>query len=127
MVPVVSVADLPVSLRHYVEVLGFAVEWSWSEAQGFDAPAHATFGCVRRGECAFFLCEGGQGSPGSWMCLNVCTRDELDALFAEYRNSGAKIIEPPTEQPWGMVEMLVEDLDGNTFRMGTPSGVGGLQ
>ena len=43
---------------------------------------------------------------------------ELQSLFEEYRTSGAKIIEEPHDCSWGMREMIVEDPDGNTFRMG---------
>jgi hypothetical protein len=31
-----------------------------------------------------------------------------------------KITEPPTDKPWGMREMLVEDMDGHTLRIGAP-------
>ena len=51
-------------------------------------------------------------------------RAELAALHAEYEKSGARILNPPTDEPWGMREMLVADLDGNTFRMGVPAGEG---
>lgn len=120
MTPVLCVNDVSASLRYYVDQLGFAVSWEWSDADAFDAPDHPTFACVLRGEVALFLCEQGQGHPGSWNCLNVCTRTELDDLHREYRDRGARIVQPPTDEPWGMCEMVVEDLDGNTFRMGVP-------
>ena len=122
MTPVLCVTDLPASLDYYTGKLGFAVSWSWSDGARFDEDEHPTFACVRRGDSCLFLCERGQGNPGSWICLNVRTRDELNRLFAEYEASGATILQPPTEEPWGMVEMLVEDPDGNTFRMGVPTG-----
>ena len=46
------------------------------------------------------------------------TRAELDSLFQEYKASGADIVEEPQDRSWGMREMIVRDLDGNTFRMG---------
>ena len=124
MTPVLCVDDLPASLAYYADRLGFAIAWAWSDDAAFEQPDHPTFACVRRGDSCLFLCEKGQGNPGSWICLNVRTRAELTALHEEYVASGARVLAPPTEEPWGMVEMLVEDLDGNTFRMGVPAGEG---
>lgn len=120
MSPVLCVDDLARSLTYYSDQLGFAVSWQWAEDAAFDATDHPTFACVQRGDVCLFLCERGQGNPGSWLCLNVRTRDELAALHLEYEKSGAKVVSRPTDEPWGMCEMLVEDLDGNTFRMGVP-------
>jgi len=121
MTPVLCVHDVPKSLAYYRDVLGFAVSWQWAEDEAFDGPAHATFACVQRGDVCLFLCEQGQGQPGSWVCMNVRTRDELDELHRQYVAAGARVVRPPTDEPWGMVEMVVEDLDGNTFRMGVPA------
>ena len=37
------------------------------------------------------------------------------------RASGANILEPPEDRTWGMRELLVADIDGNTFRIGCGS------
>ena len=116
--PVLCVNDLVKSLTHYKEVLGFNVAWKWSETKAFENPDHPTFACVSRGDRSLFLCENGQGNPGSWICLNVNTREELEQLFKEYQKSGAEIAEDPLDRPWGMCEMIVKDIDGNVFRMG---------
>jgi uncharacterized glyoxalase superfamily protein PhnB len=55
-----------------------------------------------------------------WMSIWM---DDVDALYEEYKNSGATIIDPPRDFPWETREMLVEDLDGHRFRMsGEPLG-----
>lgn len=118
--PVLCVNDLVASLEHYEKVLGFDRTWQWSEASAFEEPERPTFACVSRGEYSLFLCEKGQGNPGAWICLQVRTRDELETLFEEYKASGATIIEEPQDCSWGMREMVVQDLDRNTFRIGTP-------
>lgn len=115
--PVLWVHDMPTSLDYYEQLLGFEILWTWSEEQAFEEPAHPTFCCVKRGEYSLFLCEQGQGNPGTWICLNVNTGAELEQLYSEYQESGAKIVQPPTDEPWGMREMIVQDPDGNTFRM----------
>lgn len=77
-----------------------------------------TFACVCRGDISLFLCEDGQGAPGSWTCLNVATLDELARVNEEYQKAGALIEEPLQDYSWGMREMLVADPDGNKFRIG---------
>ncbi|MCC7426027.1 MAG: VOC family protein [Alphaproteobacteria bacterium] len=39
--------------------------------------------------------------------------DDVDALFAEMRRSGAEFQQEPTEQPWGVRDFVVRDPDGN--------------
>lgn len=119
LTPVLCVNDLVTSLKHYQQILGFKTVWQWSDAQEFDEPEHPTFALVERGKCGIFLCERGQGKPGAWLCLNLQTPEELAALYQEYQASGADIAQSPQDYSWGMREMLVRDLDGNTFRMGT--------
>ena len=119
--PVLCVSDLVASLTHYERVLGFDQRWQWSEAQAFEETARPSFACVGRGEIGLCLCEKGQGHPDAWICLNLRTRDELEALFKEYQASGALILEEPQDRSWRMREMIVQDLDGNTFRIGLPT------
>jgi uncharacterized glyoxalase superfamily protein PhnB len=51
-----------------------------------------------------------------WISIFV---EDVDNLYEEYKQSGAAICEPPTNYPWSMREMLVEDLDGHRLRMGS--------
>lgn len=119
--PVLWVNDLVVSLEHYEKVLGFDRTWQWSEEKAFDEPARPSFACISRGEISLFLSEKAQGHSGTWLCLNVRMREELATLFEEYKASGATILEEPRDRSWGMREMVVQDPDGNTFRIGLPT------
>lgn len=108
IVPILNVKNVPASLEHYVKVLGFEKDWDWGEPP--------TFASVSR-ECAsIFLCQGAQGHSGAWMSIFV---SDVDALHEEYKSSGATIRQPPTNFPWCMREMNIEDLDGHRLRMGT--------
>jgi catechol 2,3-dioxygenase-like lactoylglutathione lyase family enzyme len=107
-VPILNVKNVPASIAYYVEKLGFEKEWDWGEP--------AVFGCVRHDGVQIFLCEGAQGSPGTW--ISIFVRD-VDALHAEYERHGAIIRQKPTNFPWGLKEMNVEDLDGHRLRMGS--------
>jgi uncharacterized glyoxalase superfamily protein PhnB len=104
--PIFRVEAMAISLPYYTRQLGFQVAWDWG-----DPP---TFACVKRGDVYLFLSEKNQGSPGSWLFISV---DDVDRLYDEYKASGARILEPPTDFPWGRREMRVEDPDGHRLRL----------
>jgi len=110
-IPILSVRDFSASVDYYVNKLGVKRLWDWGQP-----PA---FGCISRGNVEIFLCQGAQGQSGTWMAINVTN---VDALYEEYKTSGAIIIEPPANYSWGMRKMLVGDLDDHRFRVGGPSG-----
>jgi uncharacterized glyoxalase superfamily protein PhnB len=113
-IPILNVKNFAASIDYYTNKLGFTKKWDWGEPP--------TFGCVGRDKIEIFLCEGGQGQPGTWMSIFV---KDVDALHDEYKKSGATIRQAPTNFPWGIREMNVEDLDGHRFRMGCESPEGG--
>jgi hypothetical protein len=55
-----------------------------------------------------------------WMYLYLTSLSDLAALHQEYQAKAVKIIEPPTDKPWAMREMLIEDVDGHILRIGAP-------
>ena len=73
------------------------------------------FTCVTRDGANIYLCQGGQGQPGTWVWLGA---DDVEALYAEYKDSGAEILQPPENFPWAC-EMKVRDLDGHVLRFGS--------
>src|SRR4051812_16695512 len=105
--PILRVANLAASLEYYVNVLGFTIDWEYANV----------IASVSRDQCGIFLCEGDQGHPGSWVWIGL---EDVDALYEEYRASGAKVRQPPTNFKWAC-EMQVEDLDGNVLRLGSDS------
>ena len=105
--PILRVADLAASLSYFTDALGFTIDWQHSES----------FASVSRNRCCFFLCQSGQGNPGSWAWIGVA---DASALHDELRQRGARIRQPPTNFPWAC-EIQVEDLDGNVLRFGSDS------
>lgn len=102
--PILRVADLRAGAGYFVDILGFTIDW---ETPGFLS--------VSRDRCCIFLCEGGQGHPGSWIWTGV---PDVEALHEELLGRGAKIRQPPTNFPWAL-EIQVEDPDGNVLRFGS--------
>ena len=103
--PILRVQSLPDSIDYYVGVLGFKVDW---HELGIMAS-------VSRDRCSLMLCEGDQGSPGTWIWIGV---EDIEPLFADYRSKGAKVRHPPTNYPWAY-EMQIEDPDGHVLRLGS--------
>jgi catechol 2,3-dioxygenase-like lactoylglutathione lyase family enzyme len=103
--PILSVKDLATSVAYYVGTLGFRnADW------GTDL-----FTCVNRDGAGIYLCQGGQGVPGTWVWVGVA---DVAALFEEYRASGARIRQEPRNYSWAF-EMQVEDPDGHVLRLGS--------
>ncbi len=108
--PILRVASLAASLRYYIDVMGFAMAWG-----------DESFACVGRDDASLMLCEGDQGSPGTWVYLGV---SDADALHDELRARGAAIRVPPTNYPWGAREVHVTDPDGHVLRFGSEARAG---
>ncbi len=102
--PILPVADLKESIKYYVRVLGFKLQW--------ETPVFAQ---VSRGRCNLMLAESDQGDPGTWVWIGV---GDAELLFDEYCAKRARIRHPPTNYAWAY-EMQVSDLDGNVLRMGS--------
>ena len=116
--PVLNVANVAASLAYYVGKLGFELGFAWSDSNQFGGGAAPTFASVMRGHAVLYLAQQTQGGPGMWVCLDLESPAEVQKLYTEYQASGAIIVDPPTQKPWNMIEMRVQDLDGHTFRIG---------
>ena len=108
--PILNVSSFAASMDYYVNKLGFTKKWDWGQPP--------TFGCVGRDDVSIFLCQGGQGQPGTWLMIFL---DSVDELYTDYKGTGAKVLQPPTNMPWGSREMHVEDPDGHRIRFGSDS------
>jgi catechol 2,3-dioxygenase-like lactoylglutathione lyase family enzyme len=103
--PILRVADMKASVDYYVDVLGFRnADWGSDD-----------FTLVTRDSAGIYLARGSQGSSGTWVWVGV---EDVQALYAEYQASGAKIRQAPRNYVWAL-EMHVEDLDGHVLRFGS--------
>ena len=103
--PILRVEDMSVSVRYYVDVLGFEnAEWGSDE-----------FTRVGRDGLGIYLCRGGQGRGGAWVWIGV---EDVRALYRVYEERGAIIRREPVNEPWAL-EMQIEDPDGNVLRFGS--------
>jgi catechol 2,3-dioxygenase-like lactoylglutathione lyase family enzyme len=109
IVPILNVKSVEKSIEYYTTVLGFEKHWDWPEGP------NKTFASITNGKAEIFLCEGAQGSPGTWICYHL---DDVDGLYKQYVERKADVFRAPKDEPWGMREMFVRDPDGHVLRIG---------
>ena len=102
------VAELPVkdveqAQKHYRDTLGFKIEWLYPGKE---------IGAVSRGDVAVFF---RRRSEPFEPAVHWVFAEDIDATYQELEGSGANIVEPLEEKPWGLRQFTVEDLDGNQF------------
>ena len=107
IVPILRVGSLTASLRYYVEVLGFRLDWGGETG--------SEMASVSRDGHAVMLCQGAQGQPGTWIWIGV---EDIEPLFAQYQRAGARFLQAPTNRPWAY-EMQLVDPDGHVLRFGS--------
>lgn len=102
VIPILSVKDMAASIAYYESSLGFVQEWSAGDMAS-----------VARDGFSIYFNQSGQGQSGTWLWIGV---EDVDVVYAEYQESGATILQPPTNYSWGC-EMRVVDPDGHVLRI----------
>ena len=101
----------------YVDFLGFELEFEHRFGPG--APLYMG---VRKGDCVLHLSEHyGDGAPGAAVRIPV---DDVTAYMAELRTKNFGNARPgcPQEQPWGSLEITIQDPASNRLTFYTELG-----
>jgi catechol 2,3-dioxygenase-like lactoylglutathione lyase family enzyme len=98
------VTDLSASIDYYRDCLGLELQWRADPVAS-----------VGRDRAAVMLTADDQGHVGTWVWIAT---SDVDALYAEFAERGARLRHPPTNYPWGSRECQVSDPDGNVLRFG---------
>ena len=107
IMPEFPCADVGAAVAHYRDVLGFTVNY-----------AQHDIGVMDRDRVRVLLIARTEQHRGIGSCY-VYVQD-ADRLHAELTMSGAKVLDAPVSQPWGLREFHVEDLEGNRITFGQP-------
>jgi predicted enzyme related to lactoylglutathione lyase len=97
-------SDLGRSRRFYRDVLGLAV---YREFGPPDDPGTVFFA----GGGLLEVSGRASGPPGSSVQIWLQVRD-VHAEHERLAAAGARIVRPPVTEPWGLIEMWIEDPDG---------------
>jgi uncharacterized glyoxalase superfamily protein PhnB len=107
LTPILYVRDFAEAMDYYTKKLLFRKLWEWGDPPGF--------GAVALGKVEIFFCLEGQGRPGTWLSIFM---EEVDAYHERLLQTGAEILQPPRDMPWGMREMEVRDPNQHVIRFG---------
>ena len=110
----ISVSDQDKALDFYTNKLGFEVRDDQPMGEGLRwlvvVPPGAETGIVlAKGYGSY-----DESRIGTFVDI-VFTTDDIQATYEELRGRGVRFTEAPTRQPWGMMQALFEDQDGNGF------------
>lgn len=110
--PTIAVPSVVETIEFYQQQLDFELQFVWGEP-----PVHAGLffgnGVIHFNQHKSDL---EQVAQGFWLYFQV---EDVDLLFNRYREkSDLNLTEEPVDQPWGMREFGVKDLNGLTLRFG---------
>jgi catechol 2,3-dioxygenase-like lactoylglutathione lyase family enzyme len=123
----VIVTDPDLALDFYHDVLGLEIRNDVAR-QGF---RWITVGAATQPGVSVVLTNYLNGSPADVEAVTALVAkgalngvhfhtDDLDAAFKQVRDSGAEIVQEPTDQPWGTRDFAVRDPSGNLVRIDRP-------
>jgi len=108
---VLAVIDLKKSTAYYTSVLGLAMDF---EVPGWSFLSRGRFR-VMLGECTDALPPGELGDHSYYGYITVA---DADALYNEYKQSGAQFTQLLATKPWGMREFGIRTVDGHRLMFG---------
>ena len=110
--PILAVRNVMESVTYWHEMLGFPHKWTWG-----DPPNH---GGVHWHNAAVQFTENlnlAAVSEGHSIAINV---KNIDALYVLHQTKKVNIVSSLENQPWGMAEYTVKDINGYYVRFGAP-------
>jgi catechol 2,3-dioxygenase-like lactoylglutathione lyase family enzyme len=102
-----AVADVPAAIDFYTKKLGFFLAFTDGDPVDFAG--------VNLGHVQIFLQKGEPDPKGCTVWFLV---DSADDLFAIHERNGVEVLQPPTDQPYGIRNYVVRDLHGYTLIFG---------
>jgi len=119
--PVLGVVNVRQAAEYYRDVLGFTLDPDGVFAPSGDEPG-GVYAIVkragvwlhlqiRRGEIPRRARQSHEGDVYIYV-------DDVNGLFADLQQRGAKILQPPRVAPYGLREIIVEDLNGYRLTFG---------
>lgn len=102
-VPELPVVDVERAQQYYRNALGFQIGWLQPDKE---------IGAVMRGSISIFFRK--RQAPFEPAVHWIYAQD-IEATYAELQQSGATILDPLAEKPWGLRQFTVQDVDGNIF------------
>jgi uncharacterized glyoxalase superfamily protein PhnB len=117
--PVLLVRDVVAAANHYRDALGFAYDRFWGEPPNFVILRRDGLHLMlSRAPSGTVLTPHWQVNRGIWNVYFWV--NDVDALFAEFTQRGAKIDYGLGNKPYNVREFGIQDLDGHDIGFGQP-------
>lgn len=100
---IIQVKDPLASAHYYRDVLGFSISFLWE-----DPPSYAVIN--REDAVSIHFTKADQQPINNNTPMYIFVHD-VDALYEEYKKSGATIIEPINDTDYKMREFVIEELN----------------
>ena len=118
---VLFVRDLPVCLTFYRDTLGLQVTESTPELASFQME-NVYFLLLEVSAAANMIGVGADalkigGGPRMLLAAGV---EDVDALYESLKAKGVAMLNPPTNQPWGLRTAYFADPEGNPWEINQP-------
>jgi len=109
---ILASSDIVATLAYYQDVLGFESTWTWGDPPVFGS---ASMG----GVTIMFNLQPELAAKvrGHQHGIRV---DEVDELYRLHQSRNAKVVFEIADQPWGLREYILEDLNGYHLRFAGP-------
>lgn len=117
----IFVKDMPTMVRFYRDVLGFEIKEEEDASNIYLIKDGTLFMLYRRSDFEkmtnhkYDYVSGLNGH--SELALYVDTFEEVDASCKEASGKGAKVVLPPTTEPWGQRTCYIADPEGNLIEI----------
>ena len=112
-VPEIPVRDINKAAEYYEKTLGFTIDWGGEEGG---------IAGISKGHCRIFLTNPSfrehYRNPGPVLIwFNLKSKDEVNQLYEQWKDSQARIVSAPEAKPWKLHEFTATDPDGNLLRV----------
>src|SRR5262245_38177743 len=109
--PNFTVNDLQKSVQFYTQVLGFIVGEEWKSDSGTVMGVSLKAGVCQIGLAQDDWKQGRDRTKGIGTRLWCKTAQDIDALAARIKKAGVQLTQEPTDHPWGVRSLSVDDPD----------------
>lgn len=113
--PVLPVADVPAAVDWFCRVLGFAVDFALGEPVDY---ARVKVGDGTWGAPVYIHLQQATAAVQPCGETRLHVGHDIDGLHAHALAQGATVLMPPTTQPWGLREIVLEGPSGHAIRLG---------